>query len=140
MYSKAQYSSSREQRNDSARHRRPWKKAQEEVIKCMETVQQYEDEVKEAETRLEQVKADLAGNGGEPNPQENKLNLVEQLLKSAMMQTALEVKETTDPGRGDPQRGRRGDTTPAASRGKQEAEDRQHHNRQGDLFWHWYKQ
>jgi hypothetical protein len=47
---------------------------------------------------LEQVKSDLAGSGGEANPQENKLNLVEQLLKSAMMQTALEGKETADLG------------------------------------------
>jgi hypothetical protein len=62
----------------------------------MEAVQQYEDEVTEAEARLEQVKAELAGNGGEAHPQEEKLNLVEQLLKTAMMQTAIETKQTTD--------------------------------------------
>ena len=44
-------------------------KAQEEVIKCMEAVQQYEEEVKVAETRLIQVKTELAGSSGDANPQ-----------------------------------------------------------------------
>ena len=57
----------------------------------MEAVQQYEGEVKEAEIRLEQVKTKLAGSSGDANPQESKLNLAEQLLKPAMMQTALDV-------------------------------------------------
>ena len=77
----------------------------------MEAVQQYEDEVKEAETRLEQVKAELAGNGGEANPQEDKLNLVEQLLKTAMMQTALEAKETAVP-EGETPKGKEAETQP----------------------------
>jgi hypothetical protein len=77
----------------------------------MDAVQQYEDEVKETEIRLEQVKSELAGNGGEANPQENKLNLVEQLLKSAMMQTAFEAKETADLG-GETPKGKDEETQP----------------------------
>jgi uncharacterized protein YjbJ (UPF0337 family) len=44
-------------------------KAPEEVVKRMEAVQQYEDKVNEAETRLEQVKAEHARGNGDESPQ-----------------------------------------------------------------------
>ena len=74
---------------------------------------------------MEQVKSELAGSSGDANPQESKLNLVEQLLKSAMMQTALDVKDTAETGgRGTPKgKEEETQTQPPASGSKRQKTD-----------------
>jgi len=105
----------------------------------MEAVQQYEDKVAEAETRLEQVKAELAGNGGEANPQEEKLNLVEQILTNAMMQPSIGAKEVTEIS-GETPKAMDEETQPMQTEGGNKRQKPTTSLSTGRPSWHWCKQ